>query len=532
MAPRSTTTPPGWLRAAVRRQKRGVITALILVWTGMPVALFLAAFGLVFGAIVGGLGAGESGLAQSFHVNEGAGVAGAFLGGIIGAASGFAIFFWFLFHVIPGAIGDIVSGVVVAYVTLLVLVRMEPRFIQLRGYRELSRREREYVEPILDEVLERMQIRDARPALYMSDAVTPGAWTHPRAIVLAEGLLGEYDATESPPTPDLSRAAIAAIMAHEVVHWRDGDAIASRAVWSCFWPFTAAFNLMHRIGEPRGWLIYIMWIIFWPIWVCLKIIAAVMASATRDQEYQADAGAAALGDEYRLGLREALAVLRDMEPPRTGWEDVINATHPKIEQRLERLEAGYEPEVAEPEEYPLTLTIAGERRTVAIKSPAALHALQADDEVDDAYRAVSDGADQDAIARERRRSMESKLRLLEALDAEVSASTDGDGEQTLVWLRRGIDGLTAALDGASPANSTTKPPPAAMRRKPRPDRPSDDEAPAKPARKPRPRAAPKAPEPDSDAQDRWSSGFAETTRSPNAPRRPPPPPSVPRRKSK
>jgi Zn-dependent protease with chaperone function len=523
----SNTNAPGWIRAGISRQKRGVVTALVLVWTGMPAAIFLAAFGAVFGAIAGGLGAGETGLASSFHINEGAGVAGAFLGAVIGGFFGFAIFFWFLFHNVPGAIGDIVSGVVVAYITLLVLVRMEPRFIRLRGYRELSRREREYVTPILDEILSRMGILDARPALYMSDVVTPGAWTHPRAIVLAEGLLGEYDATEAPPKPDLSRGAIAAILAHEVAHWRDGDAVASRAVWSCFWPFIALFNLMHKIGQARGWLVYFMWIFFWPIWVCLKIITAVMASATREQEYEADAAAAALGEEYRLGLREALATLRDMEPPRTGWEDVLNATHPKIEQRLERLEVNYQPELAVAEEFPLTLTIAGERRTVTISSPAALDALHADDEIDDAYRAASDGGDQDAIARERRRSMESKLRLLQALDVEVSASGLGDADQTLVWLQRGIDGLQAALDGASAATQpAAKPPPAAMRRKPRPQPESHDQplAPAAP-KKPRSRAMPEAPEPDADAQDRWAAGFAQTTRHPRAPRRPPPPPA-------
>ena len=514
----------GWLIAGIRRQKRGVIAALMLVWLGMPAALLLAALGLIFGTIAGGLGAGESGLAATFHINEAAGFGGAFLGAFVGLAFGFAIFIWFLFHSVPGAVGDIVSGILVAYVTLLVLIGAERPLLHLRGYRELSRREREYIEPILDEVLERMHIQDARPALYMNDAVTPGAWTYPQSIVFAEGLFGAYDATEAPPRPDLSRAAIAAIVAHEVVHWRDGDAVATRAVWSCFWPFIAAFNLMRMIGKARGWLVYLLWMIFWPIWICLKLIAAIMSSATRQQEYEADAGAAALGDEYRLGLREALTELRDMEPPRTGWEDVLTATHPKIEERLERLEANYQPAIAKP----LTLTIAGERRTVTISSVATLDALRADDDVEADYDSVRDNGDEQAIARERQRVIQSKLHLLQAIDADIAASGGREAKEEHAWVRRGIEQLQQALDGASPAAAPLpKPPPAVVapkEKRPQATKPAKPPRPAKPPAKRRKRPAPTSPQSDSDADDRWGPGFLPG----RAPIRPIPPAARPR----
>jgi hypothetical protein len=64
-----------------------------------------------------------------------------------------------------------------------------------------------------------------------------------------------------------------------------------------------------------------------------------MMRRSRQYEYEADARAASLGEEYRLGLRRALDELAVWERPRTGWEDVLAATHPPIEHRLERLEA-------------------------------------------------------------------------------------------------------------------------------------------------------------------------------------------------
>jgi hypothetical protein len=64
----------------------------------------------------------------------------------------------------------------------------------------------------------------------------------------------------------------------------------------------------------------------------------MLTNAMRQAEYEADARTASLGDEYRVGLRTALGELRDWEAPRTGWEDVLHATHPSIEHRLQRLE--------------------------------------------------------------------------------------------------------------------------------------------------------------------------------------------------
>jgi hypothetical protein len=79
---------------------------------------------------------------------------------------------------------------------------------------------------------------------------------------------------------------------------------------------------------------------FWPAWVCTKlVIVPLLTRRSRQYEYEADVRAASLGDEFRLGLRRALDELSSWERPRTGWEDVIAATHPPIEHRLQLLEA-------------------------------------------------------------------------------------------------------------------------------------------------------------------------------------------------
>jgi len=83
----------------------------------------------------------------------------------------------------------------------------------------------------------------------------------------------------------------------------------------------------------------------------------------RESEYQADALTASLGDEYRAGLRAALGEFQDWEAPRTGWEDVLHATHPPIEHRLQRLET--------PQAEPIVLESA-ELEDITVTAPEVL----------------------------------------------------------------------------------------------------------------------------------------------------------------
>ena len=66
------------------------------------------------------------------------------------------------------------------------------------------------------------------------------------------------------------------------------------------------------------------------------MIEPLVPERSRDDEYGAhqDARCAGYGD----ALREALAYIGEFEGARSGWEQVITATHPPIELRLEALE--------------------------------------------------------------------------------------------------------------------------------------------------------------------------------------------------
>lgn len=332
----------------------------------MALALWTALLGAIAGALAGIFGAESIGLAHTFHVSEGVGFFGAVLGLVVGAVGGFLFVYQGLLSNPWLFIGDLISGLVVTLVILAVMLRFEDQLQRFRGYRELSGRERQLLDPLLDEMLGRMNIEGARPTLYISPSKKPSAWTNARSIVLAEGLLGEYGPGEQPPKPDLPANALTAILAHEVHHWKRGDALAIRAVWCAFWPIVALYDLAHYLQEERGWIGWFGLILLWPTWVCVKLIVIpVMAKAMREGEYEADQAAAALGEDVRSGLRTALTELSAWEAPRTGWEDAISATHPQIELRLEKLQA---PPPAPPPDSVVTVA-AGTPDALALRGP-------------------------------------------------------------------------------------------------------------------------------------------------------------------
>jgi Zn-dependent protease with chaperone function len=306
-----------WASDAVERLSSGVFTALLATWTGLPLALWPAAIVLVLGIVAG--------LWIIYHL---------FLAGtVMGTVGRLA--------------GALVSGLVIAIATMVVIYVLEPVTLRLRGYRQLSRRERARVEPALTAAGRKMGLKFV-PAVWVSDSLKPAAWSHIRAIVVTRGLLGEVDETERPPVGEIDDAALGAILAHELHHWRVGDPLALSFVWCCCWPLLAAYNLAawltgagldDSVRRRFPFLGFLAWIVFWPAWVVVPLITFVMAKDVRKQEFEADAHVAALGDEYRLGMRRALAEVSAWEKPRTGWEDVLAGTHPPIELRLERLEA-------------------------------------------------------------------------------------------------------------------------------------------------------------------------------------------------
>jgi Zn-dependent protease with chaperone function len=316
----------------------GILGGLVVGWTYLPIALWIALFGAVAGALSGAIDGATSGIANTLHIGVGAGFSGAVLGLFVGALDGLVFLYVEFFNNPLAIMGSLISGLAVSLVSLWLLVHFEDQLLRLRGYRELSRREKQLVDPIATDILDRFGVVGSRPTFYMSDSKEPAAWTHANSIVLAQGLLGSYDDSENPPIPDMSYNDFAAVIAHEISHWARADGVGIRAVWVCCWPIVAVYNFMSHL-DRKGMFGKLAWLFCWPAWVSIKIgVASALASAMRESEYQADALTASLGDEYRAGLRAALGEFQDWEAPRTGWEDVLHATHPPIEHRLQRLE--------------------------------------------------------------------------------------------------------------------------------------------------------------------------------------------------
>lgn len=333
-----------WMLTGAKRQSPAAIGALVVAWTGLPFALWGMVVFAFIGALAGFFDISELGLTSilgeiGIGIEPGAGLASAVLWAIVGAVVGFAfIYFYLALH--PWILlSAIATGAVLSAVILAVMIRAEPWLMRLRGYRELSKREKQLLHPMLRDAGRRMGLQTL-PALWISDQQKPGAWAHMRGIVVTRGLLGAYSATEHPPVPDLDNAAITAILAHELHHWDAGHVVGSTVVFACLYPIALIINAISWVNVRAQWLAVILWCFLWPFWVSTKlVIVPLMTHRSRRYEYEADARAAGLGDDYRLGLRRALDELSAWERPRTGWEDVIAATHPPIEFRLEFLDA-------------------------------------------------------------------------------------------------------------------------------------------------------------------------------------------------
>lgn len=340
--PARYATTAQWLSAGLRRQRPAAIGALIAAWTGLAFALWFALGGVAVGILVGAVGAESLGIASTIGMNTGTGVLAAIIGAFAGGIGGLVLIYVLLILHPLQLLGALASGVVVTVLFLLVYIAAEPLLLRLRGYREPSRRERERIYPLLLEAARAMEL-PVVPAVWISDQQKPGAWAHMRAIVLTRGLMGDYDASEKPPQSDLDATSLIAILAHELEHWDSADVVGLSIVTACFCPLVLIINVINWIRERGEWLGVLLWVVFWPVWVASKLVVIpLMAKRSRQAEYDADACAASFGDPFRLGLRRALAELSAWEVPRTGWEDVLSATHPPIEHRLERLEAGWE----------------------------------------------------------------------------------------------------------------------------------------------------------------------------------------------
>lgn len=316
-----------WIGAGIRRQRRAAVVALLAAWSGLWLVLWLAVLGAVIGAVVGlsssvNISAATVGAGQAVGILS---ILGGFFGG---AAFGcYAALYLVVFNQPLQLIVALLSGVIVSAVILGVMIAAEPLTLKLRGYRRMSRRERERLVPLLEGAAQRLGLRSV-PAVLIADDGTRNAYTCLRHLVVSRPL---YD--------ELADEPLAAILAHELHHWATADVLGARFVFACAWPLAILFNAGSWLARwNHGFVRLLGWVILWPAFVLTKfLVEPVMSAQSRRSEYECDAAAKAAG--YGPALHQALTYLGDFEGGRSGWEQVIAATHPPRELRLEALES-------------------------------------------------------------------------------------------------------------------------------------------------------------------------------------------------
>lgn len=318
------------VRVGFSRQPWGSLAALAAGWTALSIALWLA----LIGAIVGGLGGLYFAIQSSLQLgNFGYGVVqGVSFFGVLGGAAGGALTGFGLLYggsilADPGQVLlAMVVGAAIGSVICVVYIIAEARILALRGYRRMSRRERERVEPLLLDVAKRMGI-GAPPPVLMSDSPETNAYAYAAHVLLTRGTMKELEEDE-----------LAGILAHELHHWQSGDAVSNLFVWGCAWPVAVGVNVGAWLMRFNNILSFVGLFLFWPFMVLTRFfIIPVVAVRSRRHEYEADAAALRAG--VGLGLHRALTKIADFESGHSGWEVALASTHPPTELRLEALEA-------------------------------------------------------------------------------------------------------------------------------------------------------------------------------------------------
>ncbi|MFF3854862.1 M48 family metalloprotease [Micromonospora sp. NPDC002575] len=357
LAQRFAARPPGypsvlvWLRAGVLRDWRGVLGAFLATWFYVPVALLLAVWGGIvlagYGLVAGGTRSDEA----LPEVLRDAPLVGALLdaflarsGGVLGGIAGFAVGFLAGFlavlvwpwlgafdepaNLFTGLAGMVVAAALIGLLYTLYRVMWEPRLLVVSGARRLSRREAERLRPILYDCARALGLPTVPALLIEDDPVLTNARAYARHVVVTTGLLDEPDEN------------IAALLSHELVHWRTGDEVTSAFVRGVALPLV----LVHAVPTwlmrtfPHPATNFVVFVFFWPVLLTMKYVVLPLHSRdVRAAEYRADAGAVLAGHAH--GLRDMLERRKSFESGRSGWDEAVCATHPASELRLDRLEA-------------------------------------------------------------------------------------------------------------------------------------------------------------------------------------------------
>jgi Zn-dependent protease with chaperone function len=346
-----------WFRVGLARQPWATTLALLASYTGVFLALWAAVAGLVLGGLVGAGLIDSNSITRAIAVGTGGSVTiiSVVASAVVSAFIAFGVVYVAIL-VLHGPIQvliTVVGAFLVTVVTVGVISRFEQDLLVLRGYRRPSRDEARQLAPVVQRVGTAMKL-SAYPRFCIWDSAVPGAWTHMRHVVITTGLLQALEEDE-----------LAAVLAHEMHHWRRGDSVSLRIVWAAALPVAVLYNLGRVMAGRRqqdtptvqipnayrGLMAIVGWAILWPTWVLMKVvIGPATAARGRRYEYEADAAAAQIG--LAQPLIEALRQISIFEPARSGWEEVIMASHPPTELRIEALQQP-RPDDADFQEGPL-----------------------------------------------------------------------------------------------------------------------------------------------------------------------------------
>lgn len=339
--------PPGrsswtWAWEGVQTNAPATIAGLLLTWGGLSMLVFFAFWGAIGGGLLGLVGGVFLSLAQTVSpetsqllgfvmptVQAAGPIAGAVAGAIGVPAAVYGGTALSPGSLVLSTLSGLFPGILIGGAILWGYVRFEHRLLDLRGARRLSRRERERLEPLFEDVASRYDLGGRKPEMMMYDDVLPQAYAHARHIVFTRGLLELLDDDE-----------LAGVIAHEMHHWRKGHAAGSVAVWAAAWPILAVYGVALRVAAYLPPLIAaLIFLVTWHVLISVRLIVAPLVGLrSREHEYEADDAAARGG--YGEGLYRSIEQVRELEPGRGGWQQALARTHPPVELRLEALEGG------------------------------------------------------------------------------------------------------------------------------------------------------------------------------------------------
>ena len=347
-----------WLRAGMLRDWRGVLGAFVATWFYVPLALLAAVWLGIAGGLAGlFVGGGQAGdqvpavlrdaplvgpLLDAFLTRSG-GLTGGFLCFLLGFLVGFLAVLVLPWrgafdepaNLLTGLAGVVLAAALVGLLYTLARVVLEPRFLAVSGARRLSRREADRLRPLLADCARRLDLPNVPRLLIEDDPVLTNARAYARHVVVSTALLDEPDEN------------IAALLSHELVHWRTGDEVTGAFIRGVGLPLVLVHAipswLMRRFPHPAT--DFVVFLVFWPVLVTMRFL--VLPAHRRDvraAEYRADEGAVLAG--HATGMRALLERRRSFETGRSGWDEAVCATHPPAELRLDRLEQLTGPDAA------------------------------------------------------------------------------------------------------------------------------------------------------------------------------------------